>query len=1326
MVIIFSIFPISTLAEEAATSAIVWDGSIATDFSDGDGTYADPFQIANGAELARLSYVISNTATNPTYHEAYFILTADIDLGGNSNNFTPIGVSNANYQRFSGNFDGNGFVIRNLYINSPGITALFGMVRNAQISNVILIDPVVISASNHTGGLVGWSVTTGTENQGQRVTISNSAVINGVITQTGMSFTGGLVGQMSNTDIVESYAIAIVSGGAQVGGLIGNSSATSTINYSFARGSVSATTAASNAGGLIGQVGAAGTTTINYSYIDVDVTVTNTAAITLFSPVVGGGTGTVSANSTGNFYNSDAAITAGPGPSTPSTFNHRFTGKTAAELRSDDILPLLNASEVNFARLAYEHKHANGGFPFLTNTFIPIFEPTQLSAPESIIWNDTIATWGSVVNAVGYRVFLYKDGDAKAVAVVEVDCKTSEFDFADHIAVNGNGAYTFIVIALGDGYDYFSSVESSTSGIHTATGIVMQNVTFNVSLPYGTNEFFGSNDPIITVNIGSVPIRLEEGVARELPTGNGYTYTVEALGFVTAEGTFNITDTAVVKSITLELSNGWDGVSTIEPELYGAVYQITSGYELAWFRDRVNQSIANFDLNAVLLNDIDLGGFEWTPIADYAVGVAGLTVNSGYSGIFDGGGHTISGLNISTGLTGSGLFGILFTGGEIKNVTVEGDIVAGQYSGGIVGRSHAGGFVSNVQSLVDITALPSAANRNIMVGGIVGGMTGVAANAPNIIEHSINFGNITVGTTDSMVGGVIGNASTGPIIIRYSGNEGNITGRERVGGIAGQGSAFITDSYNTGSITGIGTAIEIGGISGFTNNTSNTGALAGFSNGIENSYNLGTVSGANRVGGIVGWMNNTTLANPPAIVNSYNAGNVSGTGTDVGAIIGLRQANVNIVSENNFYLEDSAGVYGKGIGNNAHYDDEVTLVTYIELKAPEMIDLLGAAFVFNENGFPILYWQIFDEIPVIHDPITVYISAGNNTGDGFLFARQEIAVTPGIAAQFGYANAATIAAGEITALDALVAAHVAIFGENMADVNAALVVNFGWLNRMFNLPAANSSIFVNGVQPNDGIFNLAFGSYTGYSLAQARLSEGDIVEFFFLQANWPESDTYAWFEVDDNRVENITVTEGESFTISLIGYPGMLGMHTATDRNAATAPIEGANIVAVNVSGNVGNFGTSLATTNTYGVAEITLNEPGTFILSAVQGTADAPIMSPWLVVTVTDKDRDPEIINVQFIDNMGNDTNILTNGGSISAVTLNLNRAAPVTVLVTVRNDNVFYSVGHRVFTTSGTLDFNVPLPADVSNAHVTVMLWNCFLTMHPLNNGLRIPKLQ
>ena len=158
----------------------------------------------------------------------------------------------------------------------------------------------------------------------------------------------------------------------------------------------------------------------------------------------------------------------------------------------------------------------------------------------------------------------------------------------------------------------------------------------------------------------------------------------------------------------------WDGTEISEPQQVDGVYQISTGAELAWFAAKVNDGTAG-NANAVLIDNIDLGSNEWTPIGN---------ATKQYTGVFDGEGYSISNLTITKGTMYMGLFGYINNGGTVQNLDVQGQITVSKYTiskrlfvGGICG--YALGNVIKCKSSVGIK-LQDCNSGNIYVGGICG------------------------------------------------------------------------------------------------------------------------------------------------------------------------------------------------------------------------------------------------------------------------------------------------------------------------------------------------------------------------------------------------------------------------------------------------------------------------------------------------------------------------------------------------------------------------------------------------------------------------------
>ena len=248
--------PMAAFAEETQNIS-VWDGNTAAAFAGGTGTAEDPYQIANGAQLA---YLASSVNNGETYEAKNFVLTANIDLNGLpwtpiANSFSDALLGGSNYRVFAGNFDGKGYTISNVSIGSEttplesDVFGLFGATAG-KISNLNLdtvsIHGVAKIAS--IGAVVGFA--------GGLVGSSGGSIENCHVT--------GLAMDMSAPSNV--YAAAY-----WVGGLVGALDGAQLINECSVSGSITEKAGKGSIGGLIGELGKAAK--ITYSRSDVTVNV---------------------------------------------------------------------------------------------------------------------------------------------------------------------------------------------------------------------------------------------------------------------------------------------------------------------------------------------------------------------------------------------------------------------------------------------------------------------------------------------------------------------------------------------------------------------------------------------------------------------------------------------------------------------------------------------------------------------------------------------------------------------------------------------------------------------------------------------------------------------------------------------------------------------------------------------------------------------------------------------------------------------------------------------------------------------------------------------
>jgi hypothetical protein len=224
----------------------------ATQWTQGDGSADDPFQIETADHLLYLS----STSAQSDW-DKHFVQTADIDL--NDCTWTPIGTLN---DPFTGTYDGDGRVISKLTVGDGTASdqGLFGFALGASLEGIRLVDATVRGVG-HLGALVGRAV--------GLTMIDNSSVTGASSVEGTGGHLGGLVGRLDSWSTVSAGSISRSSSTAQVngregqgpngeegsqyvGGLIGIARGGGSISESFATGAVAGY---KRVGGLIGQTG---------------------------------------------------------------------------------------------------------------------------------------------------------------------------------------------------------------------------------------------------------------------------------------------------------------------------------------------------------------------------------------------------------------------------------------------------------------------------------------------------------------------------------------------------------------------------------------------------------------------------------------------------------------------------------------------------------------------------------------------------------------------------------------------------------------------------------------------------------------------------------------------------------------------------------------------------------------------------------------------------------------------------------------------------------------------------------------------------------------
>lgn len=355
---------------------------------------------------------------------------------------------------------------------------------------------------------------------------------------------------------------------------------------------------------------------------------------------------------------------------------------------------------------------------------------------------------------------------------------TNGYTYGSMYAKGSPFTYLYEVTDAGVGTN-FNAVTVSFYLAHYADAVVTvhQKETYTVKLNI-TDENGKAVDGVTVTLLGrdgKTPIAANEDGMYVLGYGP-YTYTMVKDGYVRTMGSFTLgsADAANVKDGVLTIKtavlpkageNAWDGKTKTEPKKdANGVYLIGTAAELAWF------AATDGKTSAKLTADIDLAGFDWTPLAKFY-------------GTFDGAGHMVKNLYINSASYPLGLFGYLKTGAKVTNLGVTGNVTctakSNAQAGGIAGYVDANAAIENCYSAVNVTSAKH--------GGGIAGYTNAGSNITNCYAS----GNITTTSkNECFLGGI---AAT---------NFGRTNG------------ATLTDCYSIGNVTGSGgNASYLGGLS---------------------------------------------------------------------------------------------------------------------------------------------------------------------------------------------------------------------------------------------------------------------------------------------------------------------------------------------------------------------------------------------------------------------------------------------------------------------------------------------------------------------------------
>jgi hypothetical protein len=770
----------------------------------GEGTAANPYIVASAADLGRVWLRPS----------ACYRLVGNLDLTG-------ISWSAAVIPTFTGVFDGQGFVISNLTINQPGVDyiGLFGL-AGGQIRN-LGIENANITGSGYVGGLVG---------SGGAIT---SCYATGTVA--GLKYVGGLAGYTSS--ITSCYAMATVSGtGRYVGGLVGYSyqgkidscyatgavSGTDryvgglvgyreggTITACYATGAVSGT--GNYVGGLVGENG--GSITACYATGSV-------SGSSYVGGLVGGSSNAVglitACYATGWVRGTESGVGGLAGYNLGKIVSSYATGMVSGGSYVGGLVGSNNdtgyiASSGNITS-CYAAGAVSGTGSYVGGLVGKNYDGT-ISYCHAV---GTVSGTGDYVgglagssvedNYYGRIEFCYASGDVTGLGdyvggLVGENCSKMTSCYA----TGGVRGESYVGGLVGHNYDHGSPADysgeivfcyatGSASGSDYVGGLVGYNSSGTITFCYATGSVTATGSYV-------------GGLVGSGGRGTASFWDVETSGWSTSSGGIGKT-TAEMKTFSTFKDAGWsitDAASNVMTEWRilpgrypcltweGGEYSGGSGtqadpYQIATVSDWQELTIvwADWDEQFIVTADIDLQGISLAPVG----------TSRRFTGFLEGNGHVIGNAVINQpDKDYAGLFGVIESGGEIRNLGIEDASITGKsYVGGLVGYSDS--------SIITACYVTGAVTGTDMVGGLAG------HGQNSSITSCYAMG--TVSGTGRYAGGLVGYRYKGKIDSCYA--TGAVSGSDwYVGGLVGGNSYLASITASFWDIQSSGQSLGVGG-----------------------------------------------------------------------------------------------------------------------------------------------------------------------------------------------------------------------------------------------------------------------------------------------------------------------------------------------------------------------------------------------------------------------------------------------------------------------------------------------------------------------------------
>ena len=450
-----------------------------------------------------------------------------------------------------------------------------------------------------------------------------------------------------------------------------------------------------------------------------------------------------------------------------------------------------------------------------------------------------------------------------AVKVAEDQSKLADFQNSDFISAENrkvefnNPTLEFthrtarVTIELKPGTGFTSVAGATVSLVSLSadngnpTAIKTYNASGNTYEALTAPQTIAAGKPFVRVELGSGTFYFRPQNNVVLEAGNRYKYTVK----VNATG-------LTLEGCTIGSWADGGGESGAAEDL-GYIYDSNTKTYTVYNADGL-MNIAELvnggktDINITLDKNIDLTGKDWTPI--------GTDYDNSYTGTFDGGGHTITGLTFTTNDEYAGLFGWLNRAGTVKNVVMEGVQITNNHS-----SSFAGGVAGYSWGTIENCSVSGSVSGTVYVGGVVGAQIGgsiTGCSSSATVKGMVDVGGVAGQTNSSAT--LTACYATGNVIIEINPVK-NIAGGSLVGMNAG---SSLLACYATGNVTSTGSSTGKVHIGGFLGNNYTTVTAGYWKNNHEQGigYNRESTKATKVDGSVVTWQKavdamNTALQN---------------------------------------------------------------------------------------------------------------------------------------------------------------------------------------------------------------------------------------------------------------------------------------------------------------------------------------------------------------------------------------------------------------------------------------------------------------------------------